>query len=152
VNNLQPLLSASASLSVNEGANALVLVATKTDVRRMLRIISALDSSIARVSSIKVFPLHYADADGLAPVVQQLFAAELFPDDAIGGSSQGQAGFSFGGLPLPGGDLPGVGSGSLQSGGSDRKKIQGRVPSRGAIANLGKQALAVLTHPGARIS
>jgi general secretion pathway protein D len=43
VNNLQPLLPASASLSVNESANALILVATGTDVRRMLKIISALD-------------------------------------------------------------------------------------------------------------
>jgi type II secretory pathway component GspD/PulD (secretin) len=75
-NNLQPLLPASASLSVNESANALILVATSTEVRRMLKIISALDGSIARVSSIKVFPLHYADATELAAVVQQLFASE----------------------------------------------------------------------------
>jgi general secretion pathway protein D len=75
VNNLQPLLPASASLSVNESANALILVATSTDVRRMLKIISALDDAIARVSSIKVLPLRYANATELAAVVQQLFAS-----------------------------------------------------------------------------
>jgi hypothetical protein len=73
VNNLQPLLPSSASLSVNESANTLILVASRTDVRRVLKIISALDNAIARVSSIKVFPLQYADATELATVVQQLF-------------------------------------------------------------------------------
>ena len=82
-NNLQPLLPASALLSVNESANALILVATGTDVRRMLKIISALDNAIARVSSIKVFPLQYADAKELATVVQQ-----LFPSEAAGQSAR----------------------------------------------------------------
>src|SRR5579859_2124859 len=54
VNNLQPLLSSNTSLSANESANALVLVASKTVVRRMLRIVKALDTSIATVTSIKV--------------------------------------------------------------------------------------------------
>lgn len=84
VNNLQPLLPPSASLSVNESANSLILVATRTDIRRMLRIISALDTAIARVSSIKVFPLRYADASALAAVLQQLFTLQ--------GSSQSAGG------------------------------------------------------------
>jgi general secretion pathway protein D len=74
MNNLQVLLPTTASLSVNESANTLILVATKTDIRRMLKIVTALDTSIASVSSIKVFPLRYADARQLATVVQQLFA------------------------------------------------------------------------------
>jgi type II secretory pathway component GspD/PulD (secretin) len=237
MNNLGPLLPASASLSVNEGANALILVSTSTDVRRTLKIISALDNSIARVSSIKVFPLHYADANELATVVQQLFASDatgqgaggrnavtqlfnppggdgfgppgspqppgasassdragetvagakvvavadersnclivcasagliptlaevvqrldrqvndttelrvfrlrnadpgeaaeqlsqLFPDDATSGSGQEQTGFSFGGPPPPGSDLPDPTTGNLQSDGGERKKKQGRV-------------------------
>lgn len=74
MNNLQVLLPTTATLSVNESANSLILVATKTDIRRMLKIIKALDTSIASVSSIRVFPLEYADARQLATVVQQLFA------------------------------------------------------------------------------
>jgi general secretion pathway protein D len=237
VNNLGPLLPASASLSVNESANAVILVSTRTDVRRMLKIISALDSAVARVSSIKVFPLLHADAKELATVVQQLFASDatgqsaggrstvmqifnpvgddgfgppgspqppgassgsdstaqtqvggkvvtvadersnslivcasaglisrlkevvqrldqqvndttelrvfrlrngdaeelaeqlsqLFPDDNTSGSAQDQAGFSLGGPPPPGSDLPDATSGSVQSDGSERKKKQGRV-------------------------
>lgn len=76
MNNLQVLLPTSATLSVNESANSLILVATKTDIRRMLKVVTALDSSIASVSSIKVFPLQFADAKQLATVVQQLFAVQ----------------------------------------------------------------------------
>ena len=82
VNNLRPLLPTSASLAVNESANSLILVATGTDVRRMLKIIAALDNAIARVSSIKVFPLQYADAKELATVVQQLFATQAASQSA----------------------------------------------------------------------
>jgi general secretion pathway protein D len=100
VNNLQPLLPASASLSVNESANALILVDTKTAIRRMLKIISALDTSAARSSSIKVFPLRYADAKELATVVQQMFSAEGASRSADGGNSSAQSsgppGGSFG--------------------------------------------------------
>ena len=87
VNNLGLLLPASASLSVNESANALILVSTRTDVRRMLRIISALDNAVARVSSIKVIPLRYADAKELATVVQQFFGSDASGQRAGGGSA-----------------------------------------------------------------
>jgi general secretion pathway protein D len=76
MNNLQVLLPTSATLSVNESANTLILVATKTDIRRMLRIVHALDTSIASVASVKVFPLRYADAKALATVIQQLFTPQ----------------------------------------------------------------------------
>jgi type II secretory pathway component GspD/PulD (secretin) len=75
-NNLPLLLPSSASLSANESANSLVLVASKTAIKRMLRIVKALDTSMAAVSSIKVFPLRYADAKQLASVIQQLFSTQ----------------------------------------------------------------------------
>jgi len=84
--NLQPLLPLSASLTANESANSLLLVATKTDIKRILKIITALDTSIASVSSIKVFPLQYADAKDLATVIQQLFGTQTQ------GMNQGAAG------------------------------------------------------------
>jgi general secretion pathway protein D len=73
VNNLQPLLPLSATLTANESANSLILIASKTDVRRMLRIISALDGSISGVSAVAVIPLKHADAKALASAVQQIF-------------------------------------------------------------------------------
>jgi general secretion pathway protein D len=116
VNNLQPLLPASASLSVNESANALILVDTKTAIRRMLKIISALDTSAARSSSIKVFPLRYADAKELATVVQQMFSAEGVSQSTKEGDSSAQSsGPPGGGFGPPGSDGP---PGSQASSGS----------------------------------
>jgi general secretion pathway protein D len=85
VNNLRPLLPASASLSVNADANALILVDNKTAIHRMLEVASALDSASARLSSIKIFPLRYADAQELAATVQQVFSTP----GASQGSSEG---------------------------------------------------------------
>jgi len=96
-NNLQLLLPSSASLSANESANSLVLVAGKTVIKRMLRIVKALDTSMAAVSSITVFPLRYADAKQLASVIQQLFSAQTGS-----GTANNFAGFGppmFGGPP-----------------------------------------------------
>jgi general secretion pathway protein D len=102
MNNLQVLLPTTATLSVNESANSLILVATKTDIRRMLRIVNALDTSIASVTSIQVFPLQYADAKQLATVVQQLFAAQSGAQGA-GGRGGAQQLFNMFGRGGPGG-------------------------------------------------
>jgi type II secretory pathway component GspD/PulD (secretin) len=115
INNLQILLPTTATLTANESANSLILVATKTDIKRMLRIITALDTSIASVSSIKVIPLQYADAKETATLISQLFAnqgnnqnnnngrANLF--GMFGGRGGGPGGM-FGG---PGGMFGGAG-------------------------------------------
>ena len=87
VNNLRPLLPTSASLSVNADANALILVDNKTAIRRMLKVVSALDTASARFSSIKVFPLRYAIAKELATTVQQMFSTP----GASQGSSEGDS-------------------------------------------------------------
>ena len=66
VANLEQLLPTSATLSANESANTLILVATKTDIKRILTIVNALDNSMAGASSIKVRPLRFADAKDTA--------------------------------------------------------------------------------------
>ena len=76
VPNLELLLPTTATLTANESANSLILVATKTDIKRMLKIISALDTSIASVSSIRVIPLKYADAKDTATLITSLFASQ----------------------------------------------------------------------------
>ena len=85
VPNLELLLPTTATLSANESANSLILVATKTDIKRMLKIISALDTSIASVSSIRVIPLKYADAKDTATLITTLFASQ-------GGNQSGNTG------------------------------------------------------------
>src|SRR6266404_9593221 len=70
---LQPLLPTYASLTANESANALVLTDTQSDVKRMVEIVRALDTSIASISAVRVFPLNYADAKDMASAVKDLF-------------------------------------------------------------------------------
>jgi general secretion pathway protein D len=114
MNNLQVLLPTSATLSANESANSLILVATKTDIRRMLKIIRALDTSIASISSIKVFQLRFADAKALATTIQQLFA----PQTTGGGGNQNNARQQFFNMMRggPGGGPPGAAGGGGQAG------------------------------------
>ncbi|MGD0016565.1 MAG: secretin N-terminal domain-containing protein [Verrucomicrobiia bacterium] len=102
---LQPLLPAYAKLTANESANALVLTATKADVRRMVKIVEALDTSISSISTVRVFPLKYADAKQLADTIQQLFQSPTSQQNAAmqrlfrnrGGGGNGGFGGGFGG-------------------------------------------------------
>lgn len=98
VPNLELLLPSTATLTANESANSLILVATKTDIKRMLKIITALDTSIASVSTIRVLPLKYADAKETATLITQLFAPPP------GSQTSGRGGFfsMFGGGGPPG--------------------------------------------------
>jgi len=50
VPNLELLLPTTATLSANESANTLILVATRTDIKRILKIVNALDTSMASAS------------------------------------------------------------------------------------------------------
>ena len=116
--NLQPLLPLSANLTANESANSLILVATKTDIKRMLKIVTALDTSIASVSSIKVFPLQYADAKDLATVIQQLFGTQTqgLTQGAAGNNPRAMLFNMFGGGGRGGGRGGAAGTGGTGSG------------------------------------
>jgi general secretion pathway protein D len=108
VQNLTPLLETSyTTLSANESGNALVLTGTQADVRRMVEIVTALDTSISSVSTIRVFALRFADAKALADTIKELFQPptqnnnnndrrnEFF--NRFGGGGGGPGGFNFGG-------------------------------------------------------
>jgi hypothetical protein len=126
VPNLQQLLPTTANLSANESANSLLLTATKTDVKRMLKIVDALDTSIASVSSIRVIPLKYADAKDTATLITTLFTPQSGGQGGSTGGGFGRGnlfrmlgGGGFGGPGGPGGfGGGGPGGGSGGSGGS----------------------------------
>lgn len=73
---LQPLLPMSATMTANEAGNSLVITDTQINIRRMAEIVKALDTSLSSVSSVRVFPLKYADAKSLANVVKELFTSQ----------------------------------------------------------------------------
>jgi type II secretory pathway component GspD/PulD (secretin) len=131
VPNLELLLPTTATLTANESANTLILVATRTDIKRMLRIVTALDTSIASVSSIKVIPLKYADAKDTATLITALFPAQTGNQFGGAGGAMGRgnlismfAGGGFGGGPGGrGGAAAGGGRGGTGGGGAAAAKV-----------------------------
>ena len=73
IENISDLLPDYATISANDGSNAIILTDTQTNIHRIAEIVSALDTSISSISEIRVFPLVYADAKQLADVVKGLF-------------------------------------------------------------------------------
>jgi len=124
IKNLEMLLPTSASLTANAGANALIMTDTQVNIRRVAEILKALDTPVASVSAIKVFPLKYADAKALTTVLKELFA----PDTSSTGGGRAQQGgvnpmqqmFSrFGG----GGSTQGGGASSASGGRVNTPKV-----------------------------
>ncbi len=76
VKDLQPLLPTATTMTANEGGNALVITDTQVNIRRMAEIVKALDTAISATSSIRVFPLKFADAKALATVITALFPSQ----------------------------------------------------------------------------
>jgi len=107
--NLKPLLPATAAMSSNEDGNALMITDTQINIRRMAEIIAALDTTVSSASTLKVFSLRYADAKQLATTLTTLFQES-------GGSSNNRGGRG-GGFPFPGmfGGRGGGGGGGEQS-------------------------------------
>ncbi len=102
VENLRPLLADTATISANEGSNAIILTDTQTNIHRMAQIIHALDTSVSALSTITVMPLKYADSKEVAAIITQLFApAQTGPQGGQGGGGGGRRG-GFPGFGFPG--------------------------------------------------
>lgn len=97
IQTLQPLMPTGTSMTPNQGANAIVITDTKANIRRMVQLVKALDTASVSSSSLKVFPLVYADATTLAQVVTQLFQTDT--GNNRGGQQGGFRGFFGGGFP-----------------------------------------------------
>jgi general secretion pathway protein D len=106
VENLRPLLPDNATITANESSNSIIMTDTQTNIRRMAEIIRAIDTSVASISTIHVYPLQYANAKELATVITQLFANNTTsPQNNQNQRGGGRRG--FGGFPgFPGGGDP----------------------------------------------
>ena len=123
---LQPLLPTYASLTANESANALVLTDTQSDVKRMVEIVRALDTSISSIATVRVFPLKFADAKDLASAVKDLFQSPTQQNNN-NPAARFLARFGRGG-PFAGGD-GGGGGGQDGTGISEARTAASRVVS-----------------------
>jgi type II secretory pathway component GspD/PulD (secretin) len=138
VKDLQPLLPTDANLTANESGNALVLTDLQSDVRRMVEIVKALDTSISGISALRVFPLRYADAKDLANVIKELFPAQPAGGGRGGGGGNNPLAFfaarfggGGGGGPGGGGGGPGGGGGQGGTGTSEARQAAARVTAVG---------------------
>ncbi len=70
---LRPLVSQESALAVHPNTNLLIITDTATNVRRLLDILKSVDV-VSASEEPQIIPLKNADAQELAPVLQQLFA------------------------------------------------------------------------------
>lgn len=106
---LLPLMPASATMTANEGGNALVITDTQANIRRMAEIVKAIDTTVSSLSAVRVFALKYADAKTLATVIRDVFAST-----DSGRNQQGRGNFRFGPAAMFGGGGGGGGEGGAQ--------------------------------------
>ena len=66
-----PLIPSYADISANASSNTLLITDTGANVRRMLKIIAALDTQTSTVAVVKVFQLKYANAASAAKLTQR---------------------------------------------------------------------------------
>jgi type II secretory pathway component GspD/PulD (secretin) len=112
----------------------------------MLKIVTILDTSMASASSIKVFPLRYADAKDLATVIQQLFTPST-GQNAAGGNARAQF-FNMmrGGFGGPGGP-GGQGNDNASSSTANGSKVTAAADeySNSLIVSASKELMATIT-------
>ena len=85
---LRPLISPNNTINVNPGNNSLVITDYADNLRRMARIIAAMD--VSNATDVEVLPLKHAIASDLAPLVLRLVESS---GGAVAGAGQADTSF-----------------------------------------------------------
>jgi type II secretory pathway component GspD/PulD (secretin) len=93
VSDLSPFVSPQATIVANQAGNSIVVTDTQANIRHLLEIIKAIDSSAEDVTELRVFHLKYADPTEMASLL-----TSLFPDQNATGV---QVPIRFGGRGFP---------------------------------------------------
>lgn len=72
-NDLAPLISSEADFTANASSNALVITDTSANVRRVVEIVAALDTTVGSSVDVKVFQLKFATATTAAKLINDVF-------------------------------------------------------------------------------
>ena len=138
---LKPLLSDDAILTANESGNSLVMTDAQLNIRRITEIVAALDSVGASSSTIKVFPLKFADAKTLASLIKELFPTQDQTRAGNNGGPFGGFGGNFGRFRGGGGGGPG----GFPGGGGNVDSENGHTPTArvSAVADDHSNSLVV---------
>jgi type II secretory pathway component GspD/PulD (secretin) len=143
VKDLSSFVSPEATVVANDAGNSIVITDTQSNIRHIVEIIKAVDSSAEAETELRVFRLRYA-----SPVDVANELSSIFPSSTSGTGNNNQAPFRFGGGGNPfarffGGGGGGGGSGGGNSAGnsaSDRIKKATQVT---AVADSRIQAVIV---------
>jgi len=120
--NLEGLIPEYASLEANEDGNALIVTDTMSNIKRLMKIVVALDTHMASVAEIRVFRLVNADATSAASMINSMFEQNQQGSRSSRGSS-GRSGSPFQMMMdrmRGGGGPPGFGGGRGPGGFSGR--------------------------------
>jgi general secretion pathway protein D len=142
VKDLSSFVSPEATVVANDAGNSIVITDTQSNIRHIVEIIKAIDSSAEAETEIHVFRLQYA-----SPVDVANELSSIFPN-STSGTGNNQAPFRFGGGGNPfarffggrGGGGGGGGDNSASSSASDRIKKATQVT---AVADSRIQAVIV---------
>ncbi len=104
---LAPLVSTDADFTANASSNALVITDTSANVRRVVEIVAALDTTVGSAVDVKVFQLKYATASAAAKLINDVFGNldATRPQQNQGGDGGGGGGDGGGPGGGPGGNF-----------------------------------------------
>lgn len=71
---LQPLINTEADFASNVSSNALVITDRAANVKRVVEIVAALDTTLADAVDVKIFQMKYATASSAAKLINDVFA------------------------------------------------------------------------------
>ena len=128
---LATLIPGSATLTANQDSNSLVVTDTNINIRHIVEIVSALDTSADTVSTMKMFQLKNADPVEMAQLITNIFSSPSQGQSANAGRSGAAGGFP-GGFP----GFPGFGGrgGATAGGGGGRTGGSGGRTGGGATS------------------
>src|SRR5437762_1055388 len=86
---LAPLVSPDADFSANASSNSIILTDSTANIKRIMEIISALDTHLADSAEVKVFQLKFASASSTAKLINDVFKEE---DQSAQGQGRGGGG------------------------------------------------------------
>ena len=102
VSDLSTFVSPQATIVANQAGNSIIITDTQENIRHLVEIVAAIDSSAAGETEIQVFHLHYANPNDVATELGQIFPSGssgngLSPIAFRGGGPGGFGGGGFGG-------------------------------------------------------
>ncbi len=127
VSDISPFVSSSATIIANQAGNSIIITDTQANIRHLVEIIKAIDSSAEDVTEVKVFRLRHADPTETATLLSSLFPEQGGTAQApirFGNRGGGQGG--RGGFPGFGGFAAAFGGGNNQGGNSQADRIKKR--------------------------